>query len=62
MDHPRLEQRLAAICELGCLRVREIIAAWEQDYLTVEGEGLNPSERDQVLAELKAIMGVYDAR
>jgi hypothetical protein len=62
MDHPRLEQRLAAICELGCLRVREIIAAWEQDYLTVEGEGLNPGERAQVLAELKAIMGVYNTR
>ena len=62
MDNPSLEQRVTQICGLGCMRVREIIAALERDQITVESEGLNPSERAQVLSELKAIMAVYDAR
>ena len=62
MDNPSLEQRVTQICGLGCTRVREIIGAWERDQITVESEGLNPSERAQVLSELKVIMAVYDAR
>ena len=61
MNHPSLEQRVAQICGLGCTRVREIIGALERDQITVESEGLNPSERAQVLSELKVIMAVYDA-
>ena len=62
MNHPSLEQRVTQICGLGCTRVREIIGALERDQITVESEGLNPSECAQVLSELKAIMAVYDAR
>jgi len=62
MNNPRLEQRITQICGMGCTRVREIIGALERDHVTVESENLSPSERAQVLSELKAIMAVYDAR
>ena len=62
MNDPALEQRIALICELGCTRVREIIGAWTQGQATPESDGLDPRARAHVLAELKAIMAVYDAR
>jgi hypothetical protein len=62
MENPRLEQHIAQICGMGCTRVREIIGALERDHVIVESEYLSPSERAQVLSELKAIMAVYDAR
>lgn len=62
MNDPALEQRITQICELGCTRVREIIIAWKQEQATPESKGLSPHARAQVLAELQAIMAVYDAR
>jgi len=62
MNDSTLEQRITRICELGCTHVREIIEAWTQGQATPESQGLSPSARAQVLAELQAIMAVYDAR
>ncbi len=49
-----------SICGLGCDRVREIIQALEAGELVGEASGLVESQRLEVLAELKAIMSVYD--
>ncbi len=62
MNDPALEQRITQICELSCTRVREIIEAWTQGQATPESNGLSLGARAQVLAELQAIMAVYDAR
>ena len=49
-----------AICELGCERVNEIIASLESGNFIDEIAGLDKSEQDAVLLELKAVMSVYD--
>lgn len=61
MQNPSIEQCLTRICELGCTRVSEIIAALEQGRRAPETHGLLAVERAQVLTELKAIMAIYDA-
>lgn len=62
MHIPELDQHVAHICELGCTRVTEIIAALEQGQTTPETHDLLDSDRAQVLVELKAIMAVYNTR
>lgn len=62
MDEPVLDARVTRLCELGCARVREVIAALQQGEATPETRDLSPSERRLVLQELQAIMAVYDAR
>ena len=62
MQNPSIEQRLTQICELGCTRVSEIITLLEQERFAPEIDGLLAAERDQLLAELQAIMAVYQAR
>lgn len=62
MDDKRVEQRVTLICELGCVRVREVMSALQAGGTTPETESASPQERLQILRELQAIMAVYDAR
>jgi hypothetical protein len=62
MHRHLIEERVTFICERGCVRVREVIAVLQQGGSTPETQHLNDEERRQVLAELAAIMAVYDAR
>ena len=55
-----LQSIIESICELGCDRVNEIIDALEHGSSVEETRGLDKSDQHQVLAELKAIMAVYD--
>lgn len=55
-----VQSAIEAICELGCVRVNEIIASLESGNFITETAGLDKSEQDAVLLELKAIMSVYD--
>ena len=57
-DHARIA--VESICGLGCDRVNEIIDALESGQNVRETAGLDRSDRDQVLQELKDIMSVYD--
>lgn len=59
---PQIDQRITQICELGCTRVTEIIAALEQGLTTPETHDLLDTDRAQVLVELQAIMAVYNTR
>ena len=59
-DSERIPQCIEAICECGCDVVRATIAAMEQGQRVAQVEGMDESQRRQVLAELKAIMAVYD--
>jgi hypothetical protein len=47
------------ICQKGCRRVREDIAALERGEVIEEVALLDATERARVLAELKSIMAVY---
>jgi len=51
---------IESICELGCDRVNEIIDALECGNSVEETNGLDISDQQWVLKELKAIMAVYD--
>ena len=55
-----LHTSIESICELGCDRVNEIIAALECGKSVAETDGLDQSERQSLLRELKDIMAVYD--
>lgn len=60
-DQPAYVQSVVeSICGLGCDRVRQIIQSLEAGELVGEASGLVESQRREVLAELKAIMSVYD--
>ena len=54
-----VQYAIEAICALGCERVNEIIASLESGTVVSEIAGLDNSEREAVLFELKAIMSVY---
>ncbi len=57
-----MEARVTALCELGCVRVREVIAALETGEIPAELKDLDQADRAVLLAALKDIMAVYDAR
>lgn len=57
-----LDVYVTRICELGCTRVREIIARLRAGEAVAETAGLDEETRAAVLAELESIMAVYDAR
>ena len=56
----QVRSAVEAICELGCVRVNEIIDSLESGHSVLETGGLNASDRKLVLNELKAIMAVYE--
>jgi len=62
-NHQSDKQSVAAhvehLCGLGCTRVNEIIDALERGEHDEELSGIPHQHREQVLAELKAIMVVY---
>lgn len=60
MDSRRVDQAVTRICELGCVRVREIMQALATRETVPETEGLDAEERAAVLAELASIMAVYN--
>ena len=62
MNTQLIEERVTFICELGCIRVREVMAVLQQGGSTPETDQANEEERRRILHELQAIMAVYDAR
>jgi hypothetical protein len=56
-----IQSVIESVCELGCERVNEIIISLESGQRVSEISGLDDSEQRCVLAELKAIMSVYEA-
>ncbi|MFP3873151.1 MAG: hypothetical protein ACLFV1_01745 [Thiohalophilus sp.] len=62
IDDPRLCQYLDHLCGQGCTAVREVIEQIESGDNVPELAGLNSSEQQRLLQELKAIMAVYDTR
>jgi len=65
-DHPanlpaHVQSTIESICELGCDSVNDIIDALEQGNSVRETAGLDKTERQRVLLELKEIMAVYDS-
>lgn len=55
-----LQSMVESICELGCTRVNEIIAALESDIHVEETSDLDKTDRQRVLDELKQIMAIYE--
>lgn len=63
MQRPsKVQQCVEALCLNGCQAVRATIDALERDLPVAQTEAMDAHERAAVLAELKAIMAVYDAR
>jgi len=62
MNSNLVEERVTLICELGCVRVREVIRALQTGGTTPETENVSPSDRAQILQQLQSIMAVYDAQ
>jgi hypothetical protein len=58
----KVQQCVEALCIRGCDAVRVVIRALEDGLPVTQTNGLDPQERAAVLAELKAIMAVYDRR
>ncbi len=60
MTSNHVQQRVEAMCQQGCDAVRSYIRAMEDKLPLSQLDGLDGTERDRVLIELKAIMAVYD--
>ncbi len=56
----KINQRIEAVCEAGCEAVRASIEILEAGHSVALTDDLSPEESQQVLAELKTIMSVYD--
>lgn len=56
----QVQASIESICELGCNRVNEIIDALEYGKPVEETQGLDQTDQQWVLIELKAIMAVYE--
>jgi hypothetical protein len=59
IDRQRVDDRVEAICQLGCRTVSEIIDRLERGETVAETDTLDEHDRAAVLAELKSIMAVY---
>ena len=55
-----IQSTIDSICELGCERVNEIIAALECGHEVKETSELDEYARQRVLEELKEIMAIYE--
>lgn len=60
IDPQKVEAAVETLCQRGCIAVRGIIDDMEDCRLVPGTEDLSETERQAVLAELKAIMDVYD--
>lgn len=60
MDHSKISHAIETLCLKGCKEVSRIILALEQNEPVEDVQQLSEGERQAVLAELKAIMAVYD--
>jgi hypothetical protein len=58
----KIDDCVEALCRKGCREVSRIILALERNEPVAETLALSSGERAAVLAELKSIMAVYDAR
>ena len=59
---PPVEQAIDAICALGCDVVRAYILALGNGETRPEYATLDAAQRASLLAELQAIMAVYEGR
>ena len=57
-----IEVELERICDLGCLRVSEILAGVSSGKPVPELAGLNAADSEEILDRLKSIMAIYEAR
>jgi hypothetical protein len=57
-----LEAAIEAICQKGCRQVHRDIERLASGELLPEAKGLDAPQREQLLAELRAIMAVYGER
>ena len=62
MQNRHINRCIEAICQHGCQNVNSMILALEQGQELEETRGLSNREKSQVLAELRAVMKVYNAR
>jgi len=59
-ENDGISQCVESLCGLGCDGVRSVIAALEAGEPVAQVTALDAEQRQRVLAELKAIMAVYD--
>ena len=59
-DSDPISQCVEALCQCGCDAVRATITAMETGHEVAQTVGLSDQQRQKVLAELRAIMAVYD--
>jgi hypothetical protein len=62
MLKPALQSVVEQLCEDGCKRVSRYIREIAAGDYPRQMRKLNPQECDEVMAELKSIMAVYDRR
>ncbi|MGD8957595.1 MAG: hypothetical protein PVJ03_09680 [Chromatiaceae bacterium] len=60
MNRKLVDQCVENLCEKGCQAVWSDIRALEAGQALSEVEGLSAAERMAVIAELKAVMSVYE--
>jgi len=60
MNQKEADHAIETICQKGCLEVSRIIVWMKQGECPPAVSALNSEERRWVLAELQAIMAVYD--
>jgi len=60
MDQQRIAQCVEILCQQGCTEVRATIVRIESGAKIPQTAGMSGEEIEAVLAELKAIMAVYD--
>jgi len=60
MRSVRVETCVEALCQRGCREVGAIIVQLDAGEVVEGTDHLNSDERSAVLAELRAIMAVYD--
>ena len=60
MDQQKIHDVVTQICDLGCTRIRQLIASMESGVALHETGTLNTAECQTVLAELKSIVAICD--
>ncbi len=61
-EQTRIDDCVERLCQKGCRRVWDDIAALERGEVLPEVAGLDAEARHRVLLELKSIMAVYGDR